>query len=61
MNIVPDVSTVQIFYQFAFLWYRSRVMYQQNVILISALNIVLVMENVKNYGERRCQNETVKL
>ena len=60
-NIAPNVRTVWIFYRFAFLWYRFKAMYRQSVILISAWNTVLVTANVRKYGERRCQNEVVKL
>ena len=60
-SIVANASVVWTFYQFVFLWYRFKAMYRQNATLISVWNIVLIMENVKKYGERRWQNETIKL
>lgn len=60
-NIAPNVRVVPIFYRCVFLWYRFKAMCQQSVILIFAWNIVLVTANVRKYGERRCQNEVVKL
>ena len=60
-NIALNVRVVPIFYRYVCLWYRFKAMCPQSVILIFAWNTVLVTVNVRKYGERRCQNEVVKL
>lgn len=60
-NIVTDVGVVLIFYLFVLLWYRSKVMCQQNVTLIFVWNIALITASARKYGERRWQNEITEL